>query len=55
MYAPTEQIDQAEYASQITDKLFTFLEDYFQIRYALPKTGKTALDLIGITMDITGM
>ena len=43
MYAPAEQIDQVEYASQITDKLFSFFEEYFQIPYALPKTGKSAV------------
>ena len=42
MYAPLEQIDQAEYASKITDKLFTFYENYFEIKYALPKSGKTS-------------
>lgn len=43
MYAPAEQIDQVEYASQITDKLFSFFEDYFQIPYALPKTDMIAI------------
>ena len=42
MYAPLEQIDQVEYASKITDKLFTFYENYFEIKYALPKSGKTS-------------
>ena len=42
MYAPLEQIDQVEYASKITDKLFTFYEDYFEIKYALPKSGETS-------------
>ena len=40
MYAPLEQIDQVEYASKITDKLFTFFEDYFEIEYSLPKSGE---------------
>ena len=40
MYAPLEQIDQVEYASKITDKLFTFFEDYFEIKYSLPKSGE---------------
>lgn len=42
MYAPLEQIDQVEYASKITDKLFTFYEVYFEIKYALPKSGETS-------------
>jgi len=42
MYAPLEQIDQVEYASKITDKLFTFYEGYFEIKYALPKSGETS-------------
>ena len=40
MYAPQQQIDQVEYASKITDELFTFYEDYFQIEYTLPKSGE---------------
>ena len=40
LYAPQEQIDQVEYASKITDDLFTFYEEYFQIKYALPKAGE---------------
>ncbi|KAJ7382217.1 hypothetical protein OS493_036250 [Desmophyllum pertusum] len=43
IYAPLEQIDQVEYASKITDELFTFYEDYFQIKYALPKTDMIAI------------
>ncbi|XP_020619542.1 glutamyl aminopeptidase-like [Orbicella faveolata] len=43
MYAPLEQIDQVEYASKITDKLFTFYEDYFEIKYALPKSDMIAI------------
>ncbi|PFX22374.1 Glutamyl aminopeptidase [Stylophora pistillata] len=43
MYAPAEQIDQVEYASQITDKLFSFFQEYFQIPYALPKTDMIAI------------
>ncbi|KAL9985945.1 hypothetical protein ACROYT_G008402 [Oculina patagonica] len=43
MYAPLEQIDQVEYASKITDELFTFYEDYFQIKYALPKSDMIAI------------
>lgn len=42
IYAPLEQIDQVEYASKITDELFTFYENYFQIKYTLPKTGETS-------------
>lgn len=40
IYAPSEQIDQAEYASKISDRLFTFYEEYFQINYTLPKSGE---------------
>ncbi|XP_068711711.1 glutamyl aminopeptidase-like isoform X2 [Montipora foliosa] len=43
IYAPQKQIDQVDYASKITDHLFTFYEEYFEIKYALPKADMIAI------------
>jgi len=43
LYAPQEQIDQVEYASTIADDLFTFYEEYFEIKYTLPKSDMIAI------------
>ena len=45
MYTPQDRIDQVGYASKITDELFTYFEDYFQIEYSLPKCGKPVRSL----------
>lgn len=43
IYTPQEQIDQVEYVSKITDSLLTFFEEYFDIKYALPKVDMIAI------------
>ncbi|MBN3325510.1 ERAP1 aminopeptidase, partial [Atractosteus spatula] len=43
VYAPPNQIDQTSYALDVAVKILEFFEEYFQIRYPLPK-----IDLVAI-------
>lgn len=39
-YAPPDQIDQVDYAKDVGVKMLDYMEDYFNIKYPLPKAGK---------------
>ena len=42
-YAPPNQIDQVDYAMDIGSKMLEYMEDFFGIKYSLPKAGKNLL------------
>ena len=42
-YAPPNQIDQVDYAMDVGSKMLEYMEDFFGIKYSLPKAGKNLL------------
>lgn len=48
-YAPPDQIDQVEYAVSIGGKIMTFFEKYYNIKYPLPKSGKSTRHRVPIS------
>ena len=43
VYAPTELIDQTEYALNVATKVLDFYESYYGIKYPLHKSGEIAI------------
>ena len=48
-YAPSDQIDQVDYAMENGVKMLEYMEAYFDIPYPLPKAGKRSKCLNSIT------
>ena len=42
-YAPPDQIDQVDYAMGVGSKMLEYMEEFFGIKYPLPKAGKNLL------------
>ena len=42
-YAPPDQIDQVDYAMDVGSKMLEYMEEFFGIKYPLPKAGKNLL------------
>uniref|UniRef100_A0A803TTY1 Aminopeptidase n=1 Tax=Anolis carolinensis TaxID=28377 RepID=A0A803TTY1_ANOCA len=47
IYAQPQQIHTAEYAADVTEAVFNFFEDYFNMTYSLPKLDKIAIPDFG--------
>ncbi|XP_072192053.1 glutamyl aminopeptidase isoform X2 [Excalfactoria chinensis] len=47
VYAQPQQLHTAEYAANITQKVFDYFEDYFNMSYSLPKLDKIAIPDFG--------
>nr|XP_060635604.1 glutamyl aminopeptidase [Anolis sagrei ordinatus] len=47
IYAQPQQIHTAEYAANVTEAVFNFFEDYFNMSYSLPKLDKIAIPDFG--------
>lgn len=47
IWAPKDDLAQAHYALEVTHELLPFLEDYFDIKYPLPKLDMLAIPNFG--------
>lgn len=47
IWAPKDDLPQARYALEVTHELLPFLEDYFDIKYPLPKLDMLAIPNFG--------
>jgi len=55
VYAPSELIDQTEYALSVATTVLDFYEKYYGIRYPLSKSGKRAMKATHCNVEIFGL